>query len=70
MGAGSIAGFPLLLAVLPAHEEAMILCAEVRTGDGGSAVIIAETILALDEASRTVQLSAAEQSFLVPIIHT
>ena len=67
---GPITRLPLLQAVLPAHVEAHLLCAEVRAGDCGSAVFIAEAVLALDEASRTVQLSAAEQSFHVPIIHT
>ena len=45
------------------------MCAEVR-GYSGSAVIIAETILALDKASRSVHLGGAEQSFLIPIVHT
>ena len=45
MGAGAITRFPLLNAVLPAHVESLILCAEVRAGDGGDAVTIAEAIL-------------------------
>ena len=44
VGAGAVTRFPLLQTVLPTHEESMILCAEVRTGDGVGAVIIAEAI--------------------------
>ena len=43
MGACPITRFPLLQADLPAPVESLILCAEVRAGDGGSAVIIAVT---------------------------
>ena len=57
--AGAITGFPLLYAVLPAHVESLILCAEVRTGDGGGAVVIAITKLALSVDTRTVHLGAA-----------
>ena len=42
--AGPVTWFPDLYAVLPTHVESMVLCAEVRTGDGGGAVIIAEAI--------------------------
>ena len=41
--AGAITRFPDLIAVLPTHVESMILCAEVRAGDGGDAVRIAVT---------------------------
>ena len=42
--AGPVTWFPDLYAVLPAPVESMILCAEVRTGDGGGAVFVAEAI--------------------------
>ena len=42
--AGPVTWFPDLYAVLATHVESMILCAEVRAGDGGGAVIIAEAI--------------------------
>ena len=42
--AGPVTWFPDLYAVLATHVEFMILCAEVRTGDGGGAVFIAEAI--------------------------
>ena len=59
MGAGAVTGFPLLQlqAVLSAHVESLILCAEVRAGDGGSAVIIAEASICHD--TRTVHLGSA-----------
>ena len=57
MRAGSITGFPLLQADLPAHVDSLILCAEVRAGDGGSAVIIAEASICHD--TRTVHLCSA-----------
>ena len=66
---GPITRFPLLQADLSTHIEALILCAEVR-GYSRSAVLIAETILTIDKTTRTVQLSAAKQPFLIPIIHT
>ena len=66
--AGPVTRFPLLYAVLPAPIEAKLLCAEVRAGDGGNAVIIAVTIVC--KGARTVHLGGAEQSFLVTIIHT
>ena len=59
LGAAPITRFPLLQTVLPTHVESMILCAEVRTGDGGGAVVIAEAILSPDETTRTVHLGAA-----------
>ena len=43
MGTGSVTRFPFLYAVLPAPVESIILCAEVRAGDGGDTVLIAET---------------------------
>ena len=49
IGADPITRFPLLNAVLSTHVEFLILCAEVRSGDGGVAVIIAETIFAPNE---------------------
>ena len=70
MGAEAITRFPLFYAVLSTHVESLILCAEVRTGDGGSAVISAKAILVLNKFTRTVHLCAAEQSFLITIIHT
>ena len=57
--ADPVTGFPSLNTVLPAHVESKILYAEVRTGDGGGAVIIAEAILSPDETTRTVHLGAA-----------
>ena len=42
--AGPVTWFPDLYAVLATHVESMILCAEVRAGDGGGAVFIAEAI--------------------------
>ena len=57
MGTVSITRFPLLQADLPAHVESLILCAEVRAGDGGSAVIIAVTpVWAVLIVTRTVHL--------------
>ena len=41
MGTGAVTRFPLLNTVLATHVESLILCAEVRAGDGGDAVIIA-----------------------------
>ena len=41
--AGPITRLPDLLAILPAPEEAQILCAEVRAGDDWGAVFIAIT---------------------------
>ena len=41
--AGPVTRFPLFCTDLSAHVEAVILCAEVRTGDGGGAVSIAVT---------------------------
>ena len=43
MGAEAVTRFPLLHAVLSAHVEAQLLCAEVRAGNGGGAVFIAVT---------------------------
>ena len=62
MEAGPITRFPLFQAVLPAHVESLILCAEVRTGDGGSAVIIAETRVC--SHTRTVHLGGAHCSII------
>ena len=59
IGADPITRFPLLNAVLSTRVEFLILCAEVRTGDGGGAVVIAEAILSPDETTRTVHLGAA-----------
>ena len=42
--AGPVTWFPDLYAVLATHVESLILCAEVRTGDVGGAVFIAEAI--------------------------
>ena len=42
--AGPVTWFPDLYAVLATHVESMILCAEVRAGDGGGAVFIADAI--------------------------
>ena len=57
MGAGAVTGFPLLKAVLPTPVEAQLLCAEVRAGDGGGAVIIADTPIC--KSTRAVHLSGA-----------
>ena len=70
IGADPITRFPLLNAVLSTHVQSMILCAEVRTGDGGGAVVIAEAILAQDKTTRTVHLGTAEQSLFISIVHT
>ena len=59
MGAGSVAWFPLLNAVFSTHVESLILCAEVRAGNRGGAVIIAVTIISLNVDTRTVHLGAA-----------
>ena len=58
MGTGAVTRFPLLYAVLPAPVESMILCTEVRAGDGGGAVSIAEAPLgaAIHIVTRTVYL--------------
>ena len=45
MGAGSITGFPSVYAVLSTHVESQLWCAEVWSGDVGSAVSIAEAIV-------------------------
>ena len=42
--AGPVTWFPDLNTVFPTHVKSMILCAEVRTGDGGGAVFVAEAI--------------------------
>ena len=68
--AGPVTGFPSLNAVLPTHVESMILCAEVRTGDGGGAVIIAETIFAPNDTSSTVHLGNADHSLFISHVHT
>ena len=62
MGAGAVTRFPLFQAVLPAQVQSMILCAEVRAGDGGSAVFIAETNVCQD--TRTIHLGRAHCSNL------
>ena len=56
MGAGAVAGLPLLNAVLPAPVQSKFLCAEVRAGDGRDAVTIAEAILSKD--TRTIHLGS------------
>ena len=70
IGADPITRFPLLNAVLSTHVQSMILYAEVRTGDCGGAVVIAEAILAQDKTTRTVHLGTAEQSLFISIVHT
>ena len=59
MRTSPITRFPLLQTVLPTHEEAMILCAEVRAGNVGYAVSIADAPLITDIITRTVHLGAA-----------
>ena len=59
IGAGAVTRFPLLQAVLPTHVDSLILCAEVRAGHGGGAVIIAVTIISLNVDTRAVHLGAA-----------
>ena len=43
MGAGAMTRFPHLNAVFSTHVESLILCAEVRAGNGGDAVFAAIT---------------------------
>ena len=59
MGAGAVARFPDLFAVLFAPVEAKLGFAEVRTGNGRDAVVIAETILVKDKEANTVHLGGA-----------
>ena len=59
MRADSITGFPDSYAVLSAPVEAKLGFAEVRTGNGGDAVVIAETILVKDREANTVHLGGA-----------
>ena len=70
MGAGAVTRFPLIHAFFFTHVQAKLFSAEVRAGDCGGAGFIAEAILALYKTTRTVHLGAAEQSFLIPIVHT
>ena len=70
IGADPITRFPLLNAVLSTHVEFLILCAEVRSGDGGVAVIIAETIFAPNDTSSTVHLGNADHSLFISHVHT
>ena len=70
IGADPITRFPLLNAVLPTHVESLVFCAEVRTGDSGGTVIIAETILARNKSTGTVHLGTTEQSFFISMVHT
>ena len=55
--AGPVTWFPDLNTVFPTHVESMILCAEVRAGDVGGAVFIADASSSLD--TRTIPLGAA-----------
>ena len=59
MRADSITWFPDSFAVLSAPVEAKLGFAEVRTGNGGDAVVIAETILVKDREANTVHLGGA-----------
>ena len=63
--AGPVTRFPDPFAVLPAPIEAIILCAEVRAGDGGGAVIIADApVMTALHMTRTVHLGGASVSRL------
>ena len=65
MGACIITRFPLLNADIAAYVQSKIFCAEVREGDGGSAVIVA--VANVCQLTRTVHLVSTP---LYPRIHT
>ena len=58
--AGPVTRFPELQTVLPAPEKSMVLCAEVTAGDGGDAVVIADSSIC--NHTRTVHLGGAQSA--------
>ena len=56
--ADSVTRFPLLNTVISTHVQTQLLCTEVRTGNGGDAVKIAEAILIVDDDTRAVHLGS------------
>ena len=70
MGTGAVTRFPLLNTIFSAPVQANSWSAEVRSGDGGGAVVIAETIFAPNDTSSTVHLGNADHSLFISHVHT
>ena len=68
MEAASVARLPILKAFLSTHVQSIIMFAEVRAGDGGRAVVIAESVAC--EATRGVHLRSAPPALLLTGVHT
>ena len=68
MEAASVARLPILKAFLSTHVQSIIMFAEVRAGDGGRAVVIAESVAC--EATRGVHLGGAPPALLLTGVHT